>query len=80
MNRAHRARIDKKSVVGMAVDIDEAGRDGKAAGVDIRESICLDVADLAHATIVDRYVRANRRRAGSVDNGTISYDEVRLHH
>ncbi len=80
MNRAHRARIDKKGVVGMAVDIDEAGRNGESGSVDVRGSLCLDGADFAHATTVDRDIRPNWRCTGSVNDSSISYDEVGLHH
>ena len=35
VDRARRARVDQQRVVGVAVDVDEPGRDGKPGGVDL---------------------------------------------
>ena len=67
VDRACRARIDQQRVVGMAVDVDEAGRDDETGGIDtwrIRGN--LRRTDRGDAVALDQDIGNDRRAAGAV--------------
>ena len=68
--RGDRARIDQQRVVGVAVDVDEAGGDNKAGGVDG----CFRFPSMRRsgdAAVLDADIGAARRGAGAVDQGAV---------
>ena len=60
----------------MRVDVDEAGRDEQAVGVDRALGGAADLADLGDDTAVDRDVGGARRRTGAVDDRAAADDRV----
>ena len=74
--RGDGARIDQQRVVGMAVDVDEARRNGEAGRVDRGLGFALDFADGGDAAVLDAHVGGSRRRAGAVDQGAVADEYV----
>ena len=71
--------IHEQAVAGLSLNVDEAGGDRQAGGVDLlRRALSLEVADPVDAFALDADVRATRRRAGSVDHAAAADDEVVL--
>jgi hypothetical protein len=60
----------------MRVRIDEAGRDNQSGRVDCAGGASRNVADFRDAPVVDRQVRASRRRAGAVHDRSTPYDQI----
>ena len=75
MDCAHRAGIDEQRVVRMAVDVDEARRDGEAGRVDLQR-VGVDPADAGDAAVLDRDVRDAPLCAGAVVHGPVPEDEL----
>jgi len=65
--------------VVVGVDVDEAGGDDGAIGVDLSPALGLDRADLDDATAADGDVRRARCRTGPVNDGAGSDDEIERH-
>ena len=62
--------------VVVGVDVDEAGRDERAVGVDLLAAAAVDRPDLGDDAVGDGDVGGAGRRAGAVDDGAPSDDEV----
>src|SRR5262249_33747607 len=76
-DRADRARVLQQRVVGVAVDVDEAGRDREAGGVERRQVVpAREIADLGDAPVLDPYVGVARRVSRPVDHGAARDEEV----
>ena len=65
-----------REVVGVSVDVDEAGRHDQIACVDRCVAPCeaCDGADRGNAAILDRDVRADGRPPGAVDHAAADDD------
>src|SRR5439155_27178994 len=61
-------RVPRDLPVVVGVDVDEAGGDDAAAGVDHVAALVIDVPDLGDAPPIDRHVARKGRRTGSVDD------------
>ena len=64
----------------MGVDVDPAGQDVGAVGVNLSGAMRVDVADLDDATTGHRDVGGPRFGAGAVDDGAAADDEIRRAH
>ena len=62
----------------MGVDVDEAGGDDLAGGVDLAPGGAADLADLDDAVAVDRDVALEGRRARAVDDGAATNNQIPL--
>ena len=75
---ADRARVDEQGVVGVAVDVDEAGDDVEAGGVDLRRGRG-DLADRDDALAGNADIGGDRRPAGAVDHAAVPDRDVDAH-
>ena len=66
--------------VVVRVDVDEAGRDDEAVGVELARAGPLHVADLDDRAVAHADVGGARGRARPVDDGATADDEVELGH
>ena len=73
---ADRARVDEQRVVGVAVDVDEAGSDELAGRVELLRRR-LDLSDPLDPPVRDRDVGADGIGAGAVEDGPVSDDQRR---
>ena len=77
---ADRPRIHHQGIVGVAVDIDEAGRDVEAGGVDPGDiGDGSEVPDVRDSALRDGHVAGSRRGAGPVQNGSVGDDQFGWH-
>lgn len=65
--------------IEMRVQIDEAGRNGEAAGVDLFLALGCDLADLANDSVLDTDVAAERFAAGAVYDAAAADHNVMRH-
>src|SRR5205807_10535049 len=64
----------------MAVDVDEAGRDVQAAGVEARHVFRgRDGPDVDDAAVLDRHVGGERRATGAVEHCTAGDEQIDVH-
>ena len=68
--------IPGRLAVVMGVDVDEARRDRKAAGVDFLAALCCDGANGRDQAVVDGYVADKGRGAGAIDDRAVADDHV----
>ncbi len=74
--RRRQQRIPHRLAVVMGVHVDPAGRDQKAAGVDLAPGRTLFAADCDDAVARNRYVAGEGRLAGAVDDGAAANNDV----
>ncbi len=65
--------------VVMRVDVDEAGGDHRAVGVELDAAAVVDASYVGDAVRADGNVRGVGREPAAVDDGCAAYDEVRTH-
>src|SRR5581483_6066509 len=65
--------------VVMGVDVDKAGRDQLAPGVDLFPALACDLADLADAAVLDGDIAFTEIAAASVGDGAAADHEVMSH-
>ena len=72
-------RIPADLRIQMGVQVDEAGRDDEALGVDFFLANALHFANGGDGTAVDGDVACDRRTAGAIDDGAVADDQVMSH-
>src|SRR5271166_4545780 len=71
--------VPENLCVVMGVDIDEAGSDGEAGGVDRAGRAALNFAQGSDFTRLDRHVAPYAGLPGAVNNGSAAYFQIVIH-
>ena len=71
MDGARGPGVDEERVVGVAVDVDEPGRDDVPGRVDLRRSDLRDLADRRDSTVLDRDIGSDGLGTGAVEHGAV---------
>ena len=69
-------RVPGRLAVVVGVDVDEAGRDQQALGIDFLAATAGDLADRRDPALLHRDVRLAQRRAAAVRHAAAAHDQI----